>query len=667
MNSNSVNKDNRTALEQAVNRALQLIQLEQISSAESLLRQQLLEHPDNETILHLLGMCQRKTGQLDGAMELQNRILQKNPDFAAAYQELGLCLRLKGQRREAMEAFRLATEKDPRMVNSWKIMGDIACVLGEQDTAVHAYAQYPNDSADDPMLVRALELIEGKQYGPADFVIRMYLKRFPGDARALYNQSRIAVGVGALTEALELLEQALEHAPGDQQARLDYTNLLSRRQRYDEALAQVKLLRKADPANTDYRLLHAALLERSGQYEPALRLLNEVLKEDASQARVWVRAATLQRILGQSAKAVTSLHKAIDCDHDLGEPWYLLADMKTVPFTDGQIEALKGSVERAPKQSDDEIHFSFALARALESRGRVEEAWRYYQRANASRNARATYDGQQQDRYFAALKDATLPDVFEDLPGAGQPDTSPIFIVGLPRSGSTLVEQIITQHSQVQGVMELPHLSTLIKELNFRQQKKNRSVYPAALPEIDADECGRIGQDYLDRTRILRGSEPHFVDKMPNNFEHIGLIHLALPNARIIDVRRNPLANGFSAYRQLFAGGQEWSYDLAHIAAYYRAYIDLMNHWDTVLPGKVYRLNYEDLVSRTEAVTRELLDHLGLAFEAACLSPEKNTRAIRTASSEQVRQAIYPDALDHWKHFEPQLEPLRQALGTYAD
>ncbi|HMB58557.1 MAG TPA: tetratricopeptide repeat protein, partial [Xanthomonadales bacterium] len=449
MNSEISGSAPEEALGKALNEAATAIQQNRIAHANTLLLNLLEDHPDNQMILHLLGMCQRKSDQLDQAIQTQRGLLQKNPDFAAGYQELGLCLRLKGQRREAMDAFRLATEKDPRMVNSWKFFGDMASVLGEEALAIHAYSQYPAETEDDPMLARAIELIDGKQLGPADLVIRLYLRRYPTDAKALYNQSRIAMAVGALTDAIDLLEKTLEHAPGDQQARLDYTNLLSRRQRYDEALVQVKKLLKAEPAHAGYRMLHAAMLERSGQYESALAVLQRLLKEDSGNAEVWTRTATLQRILGQPADAITSLHKAIDCDHDRGEPWYLLADMKTVPFTDGQIEALRGSVDRVPKNSSDEVHFSFALARALESRGKVEESFSYYQRGNATRNRIANYDSGQQAAYFTALKEATAPDVFEDLPDAGHPDASPIFIVGLPRSGSTLVEQIITQHSQV--------------------------------------------------------------------------------------------------------------------------------------------------------------------------------------------------------------------------
>jgi tetratricopeptide (TPR) repeat protein len=653
--------------ERTINQVTDLIQQDQLTNATELLNGLLLEDPENLMARHLLGICQRKAGQLDQAMQTQQAILSAAPDFAAAYQELGLSLRLAARRREALEAFRRATEIDPRLLNSWKFLGDMAAQLGDEETAVHAYAQYPASPDTDPMLERALSLIAGDKLGLADIVIRMYLKRQPQDARALYAQSAIAVQKGAITEALELLEATLKYAPEHQAARLDCVNLLSRRQRYEEALLHIDRLLALDPTSQSYRLLKASLLERSGQYETALRMVEAVLKENPTQSSVWARLGALQRIVGLRPECIASLHRAIDCDPDNGQPWYLLADLKTFEFTPGQVDAMRRSVERAPRNSEDEVYFSFALASALEGRGVVEEAFSYYLRGNKAQATRSVFSPVQYANYISSVKSSTTSDVFEDLEGSGFDDPSPIFVVGLPRAGSTLVEQILTSHSSVDGMMELAHLSSLVKELNYRQQKKNRSPYPLALAEIDRSECLEIGREYIKRSRILRRSAPFFVDKMPNNFEHIGLIHLILPRARIIDVRRDPMANGFSAFKQLFQAGNEWSYKLEHIGGYYRAYLDLMAHWDRMLPGKVYRVNYEQLVQQPGEEIRNLLAWLELPFEQDCAAPHENARAVRTASSEQVRQPIYRDALEHWKLFETKLEPLRLALSGESE
>jgi len=669
MNTNVPQQVGLPSHERTINQVTDLIQQGQLVKATELLNGLLREQPENLMARHLLGMCQRKAGELDQAMLTQQTILSSKPDFAAAYQELGLSLRLASRRREALEAFRRATEIDPRLLNSWKFLGDMAVQLGDEETAVHAYAQCPASPDTDPTLERALSLIAGDKLGLADIVIRMYLKRQPQDARALYARSTIAVQKGAITEALELLESTLKYAPEHQVARLDYVNLLSRRQRYAEALLNIDRLLALDPVSHGNRLLKASLLERSGQFDAALRLVEAVLKENPAQSSVWARLGALQRIVGLRPECIASLHRAIDCDPDNGQPWYLLADLKTFEFTAGQVEAMRRSVERAPRNSEDEVYFSFALANALERRGALEgrgvvdEAFAYYLRGNKAQATRSVFSPVQYANYISSVKSSTTSDVFEDLEGSGFDDASPIFVVGLPRAGSTLVEQILTSHSSVDGMMELAHLSSLVKELNYRQQKKNRSTYPLALAEIDRSDCLEMGREYIKRTRILRRSAPFFVDKMPNNFEHIGLIHLVLPRARIIDVRRDPMANGFSAFKQLFQHGNEWSYKLKHIGKYYRAYLDLMVHWDRMLPGKVYQVNYEQLVQQPEEEIRSLLTWLELPFEEACLAPHQNSRAVRTASSEQVRQPIYRDALEHWKRFEAELEPLRLALS----
>lgn len=647
---------------ETINRATDLIQQKQFGPAEQVLSDFLRGDPHNTAAEHLLGICQRKSGRLELAMRTQQGILDREPKFAAAHQEIGLCLRLSGRRADALESFRHATQIDPRLINSWKFLGDMAVQLGEEETAIHAYGQCPSESQDDPMLTRALELIKGEKLGLADIVIRSYLKRHPRDARALYQRSTIAVRQGAISEAMELLEQTLAIDPSNLKARYDYVSLLSRRQRYAEALSGADLLLRADPAKQDYLLLKAVLLERTGQYEEALKILHAILKANPAQASVWTGVGVLQRTLGQRALAIASLRKAIDHDPDRSDAWYQLADMRAYQFTDGQIEAMRRAVERAPKDSEDEINLSFALAHALEERKQTQEAFGFFQRGNQARSRTSTFKPADFAQFIATTKSTCTPELFARLQGAGCQDPAPIFIVGLPRSGSTLVEQIITSHSQVDGLMELSHLATLIKELNFRQLKRNRAVYPQALGEIDEEECREIGQTYIERTHLLRGSAPFFVDKMPNNFEHIGLIHLALPNARIIDVRRDAMANGCSAFRQLFRSGQDWSYDLEHIAFYYLAYLDLMALWDRLFPGKIHRVHYEQLVHDPETVTRGILDFLRLPFEPACLQPERNTRPVPTASSEQVRAPVHTTAVEQWKVYETELAPLRQAL-----
>jgi tetratricopeptide (TPR) repeat protein len=651
------------AFEQSITRASELIKQGNTGPAMELLQDLHRQQPENPMILLLTGMNQRKAGLLSQAVQTLSTLLHGHPEFAAAYQELGICQRLSGQRKEAFEAFRKATELDSRLTNSWTFLGDMALVIGDEATAIHAYSQHPTESKDDPMLVRALELIEGNKLGLADIVLRSYLGRHPGDAFALYSQSRIATKLGATSEAITLLESSLNIAPGLHAARYDYVNLLSRRQRYQEALVQIEDLLAAVPNNHSYRMLKAALLERTAQYEPAVAILQDVLSGNPDQALVWTGLGGLQRTLGRRTEAITSLQKAIDCDPVRGEAWCLLADLKTYTFSDAQIEAMRLSLEHVPDNSVDDIFFSFALARALEDRGNYAEAFEFYQRGNNTQAQLAAFNPGSYGAFISSMKQQCQPAFFDRQEDNGCPDPAAIFIVGLPRSGSTLLEQIISSHSQVDATMELAHLGSLVSELNFRQQKNGHAVYPAGLENTSDEELQYIGQEYIRRTQILRGSAPYFIDKMPNNFEHIGLIHLALPNAKIIDIRREPMSTGLSAYKQLFRSGKEWSYQLSHIGQYYLRYLELMNHWDEVLPAKIHHVRYEDLVEDTEQQVQALMNYLGLPFEAACLSPELNQRAVRTASSEQVRQPIHTDSLGYWKKFENQLDPLKQALA----
>lgn len=651
------------SFDQSLQRASTQLQRGQINEAIERLRALLREQPESIPVLHLLGIAQRRAGYLDQALQIQQGILAREPDFAAAFQEIGLCHRTAGRVAEAQAAFRRAVGIDPRLANSWKFLGDLALEQGDADAALECIARIPAEDGRDPVLERIVELLEGERLGKAEKLARAYLERHPTNAKVLYLQSRIATRLGAVTDAMRALEATLSAEQRHVDARYDYVNLLSRRQRYREALAQADRLLADAPGEPRFRVLKAALLDRSGSYREAAAILKGLLKEDPSQAHIWTGLATLQRTLGERADAIASLHRAIDAQPARGEAWYQLADLKVYRFTGAQMQAMRTSAEHAPPGSEDEIHFCFALGRALEQREEWDLAFEYYARGNRARRGSARWDPAQHEALIAALREVADPGLFERLDGAGCPDPAPIFIVGLPRAGSTLVDQIVTAHSQVDGTMELPILASLVQELNYRQGRQQRPAWPQALQDLDAGACRALGEEYLERARILRGNRPYFVDKMPNNFEYAALIRLALPNARIIDVRREPLANGFSAWRQLFRTGQEWSYDLEDIGRYTRAYRDLMAHWDRVLPGAVHHVQYERLVEQPRQETEALLAFLDLPVEPACFEPQSNPRAVRTASSEQVRLPLYREALEHWKHFERHLGPLREALG----
>jgi tetratricopeptide (TPR) repeat protein len=524
-----------------------------------------------------------------------------------------------------------------------------------------------------PVLARGLELWRGNRPRQATRALTEYNDAEPGDFRALQVRAHIAIHAGAIDEAIELLQQCLELHPEILALRPELVRLLMRRQRYPEALEQLDRLLDAEPGKQEFLLLKAALLDRTGQYQPAIALLQRIIEQQtevpgqaAELAASYTALAMIQRTLGDQAAATQSLHQAIKLDPSSGWPWFQLADFKVYNFQPGQIVQIKSGLDSARAGSMNEVHFAFALGRALESQEDFDAAFAAYARANRVRAALAPFNMAAHLRELAATR-ALFHQVQKSQSTQNTGPACPaIFIVGLPRSGTTLVDQVITAHSCVDGTMELPIISTLIRELQQRQLKTGQIPYPAYGAQLPAEELHQLGNQYLQRANVQRGDAPFFVDKMPFNFQHIGLIRSILPGARIVNVRRDPMALGFSIYRQLFRFGQDWTFDLKQIAQYYLAYEDMMRYWDMREPGFVIHMQYEELVQSPEQSIRRLLQQLQLPEEKACFSPHENQRPVRTASSEQVRQALYTDAIDYWQQFERHLQPLREELDSSA-
>jgi tetratricopeptide (TPR) repeat protein len=368
--------------------------------------------------------------------------------------------------------------------------------------------------------------------------------------------------------------------------------------------------------------------------------------------------------VGRQADSVAAYRKALDLAPTLGEVWWSLANLKTVRFTDADLAAMTAALETPDLSDDDRLHLRYALGKAHEDAKLWDVAFEHYAAGAAIRRKQLDYDPEENASDTARTKAVFTPALLAARAGQGCLAPDPIFIVGLPRSGSTLVEQILASHSMVEGTMELPDLIVMARRLGGKTATRAESTYPESLAELSPDDLKALGEEFLERTRIQRKTDkPFFIDKMPNNFAHAGLIHLILPNAKIIDARRHPLGCCFSGFKQHFARGQGFSYDLTDIGRYYADYVELMAHFDAVLPGRAHRVIYEAMIADPEREIRALLDHCGLPFEPACLSPHENDRAVRTASSEQVRRPIFKDAVEHWQKFESHLDPLKQALG----
>ncbi|MEO6102190.1 MAG: sulfotransferase, partial [Pseudoxanthomonas sp.] len=477
-----------------------------------------------------------------------------------------------------------------------------------------------------------------------------------------------AARVGRNEQALTLLERCLQLAPGFRMARHHYALLLDRNNRHEEALLEVQGLLEAEPADSHLLNLKAVVLGKLGHYGDAIRLYESILQSRPKDPRVWMSLGHALKTEGQTERAVTAYRRALEINPAFAGAWWSLANLKTVRFDAADIAAMRAQLERKDLDDDQRLHFRFALGKALEDAGHYEESFDCYAQGNAIRRNQLPYNADQNTQRRRHAQAAYTREFFAARTGSGSQDASPVFVLGMPRAGSTLVEQILSSHPQVEATMELPDIVAIVRQLRATFPDAETTSYHDLLAALDPAELNAMGERYLETTRVQRKlGRPLFIDKMPNNHAHVGLIHSILPNAKIIDVRRHPLACCFSNFKQHYARGQAFSYDLSDMGRYYRDYVGLMAHFDQVLPGRVHRVLYEELVTDTEAQVRAMLGYCGLDFDERCLRFFENERPVRTASSEQVRRPINRDGMDQWRNFETWLDPLKLALGPVLD
>jgi len=518
-------------------------------------------------------------------------------------------------------------------------------------------------AAGHPELIEAASHLLAGAFGKAEPLCRVVLKRDPLDVNAMRLLAEIGIEVGRLEDAEALLARALELTPSFRLARFSYANVLGRRGKFQAALTELDALLEVDPDQPGYLILKANTLVRIGDHESAIAIYRNVLARVPATAGVQMSLGHSLKTVGHQDEAIAAYNIARSLRDDLGDAYWSLANLKTFRFSDDDLDTMRTVAERETISREDYFHLAFALGKALEDRGKFEEAFTWYRRGNAIKRRLVTYSADDNHSDMTRISAYFSKDVFETRRNAGCPDRAPIFIVGLPRAGSTLLEQILASHSAVEGTQELPDIISMARRIADKKRTDDPSNYPGGLTQLSDADLTALGEEYIERTRIHRSGAPFFIDKMPNNFAHIGLIRLILPKATIIDARRHPLACCFSGYKQLFAKGQNFTYNLTDIGRYYADYVTLMRHWHDVLPGHVLHVQYEDMVADTEAQVRRLLDHCGLPFEDNCLRFYENKRAVKTASSEQVRQPIFTSGLDQWEHFEPWLNSLKVVLG----
>lgn len=509
-----------------------------------------------------------------------------------------------------------------------------------------------------PRLIEAAIALNEDRLDQAERILKPHLKDDPFDAKAIRMLAELAARIGRWSDSETLLRRAVELAPGWTAARANLALVLGRMGKAAEALDLLDEVFASEPEGLSHWNLKAATLGRLGQFDGAIGLYEDVLERVPGQPKVWLSYGHMLKTVGRQADGIAAYRQAIALKPTLGDAWWSLANLKTVKLDDSDIEAMTAALHSPRLADEDRLHLAFALGKAFHDCGRSDAAFACYSRGNRLRLKLHPYSGVEIKRLVDDSVAIFSAQAFADRPG-GCAASDPIFIVGMPRSGSTLIEQILSSHSRVEGTSELPDLPAVVR---------GDGVYPRSALALTSDERRRRGEDYLKRSSVQRHSDrPFFIDKLPNNWMFVPYIQLVLPNAKIIDARRHPLACCLSNFRQHFARGQNFTYDLADVGHYYADYVRLMDHVDRVLPGRVHRVDYECMVDDSEAEVRTLLDHLGLEFEPGCLEFHKTERAVRTASSEQVRQPIYRDSRDEWRAYEAHLEPLKAALGKALD
>lgn len=524
-------------------------------------------------------------------------------------------------------------------------------------------AQRLDAAQRDPELIAAAAALADRRLDVAERALKAKLRIDPTDIAAIRMLAEVAGRLGRYRDAEKLLARALELAPDFHAARANYVTVLHRQSKFAQALKECELLTAAEPHELGHLALRAAVLVRTGEYEGAIAAYRTILARHPDQPRLWISYGHVLKTVGRQGESIDAYRRAIDQAPTLGDAWWSLANLKTVRLEDADIARMERALRDAATDAD-RYHLHFALGKALEDAARYEQSFVHYAEGNRLRRAELPYSAERTSAHLADSTRSLGRAAFEARQAGGHPADDPIFIVGLPRAGSTLVEQILASHSMVEGTMELPDIGSIAADLGGRGAADDGSGdYFARLLALSPGERRDLGQRYLDGTRIQRKTgRPRFIDKMPNNFAHIGLIHLILPNAVIVDARREPLANCFSAFKQHFSRGQGFTYDLEDVGRYWRDYAALIDHYDAVLPGRIHRLQHEALLRDPEGQIRALLDHARLPFEASCLAPHRNARPVRTASSEQVRRPISSAPDESWRHYEPWLAPLKQAL-----
>ena len=628
--------------------------------AERLCRDALADFPGEPNLLSLLGAALNRQGRGREAEPLLRRALEEEPAYAKGHEELGRSLLQLGRSDEAIERLRRALELDPKLQSAQLTLVHALTESGRAEEAEALMQEFLHADPARELIAKAAEHHRAGRLEDAEAIYREILRRDPRNLEALRLLALIAINVEHYGQAEQLLKRAVEIAPDFLAAWIDLSRAQLERFDLQAALASIERAAALNPRSANVQIHVANVQARSGRHDQAIETYRRAIELNPDLPAGYLGLGNTLKTVGRQADAIGAYRRATVLRPELSEAWWSLSNLKTFRFEDREIEAMERQLEAAAIPDEVRVQFCFALGKAREDRGDYARAFELYERGNRTRRALENYDPVQTEAINERIINVFDEGFLARHAGRGHPDPAPIFVVGLPRSGSTLIEQILASHSQVDATHELPEVGRLIQRIN--RDRDDRVTYPEAVRDFAGETWAALGRSYIDETRQYRRKAPYFIDKNPNNFASIGFLGLALPNARFINTRRHPLDTCLSCYKQLFARGQPFTYDLMELGEYYLQYDRMMTHWHAVLPGRVLDVQYESVVADQRAESRRLLEFCGLPWEDACLRYYETERAIRTASSEQVRLPIYGSSVGLWRHYEHELAELIEIL-----
>ena len=661
MSENKLNADEAN-LSVDLSDATQAVKENRFQDAINLLKIILKDHPDNIDCLYLAAVSSRYLKHFEDSKKYIESLLLNAPDMGRAYQELGHLSRDMGNEEKAIRHYRQACEHNPALIASWNSLYQYFLKDQNQAAADHALKQLDTLKSLPGSLLYIHQVLNEGRLGLAERKCRAFLKENPTNTYAMSLLSDIANRLGYFDDAEFLLEKAVEFKPSDGELRLKYASILRKKQKFSKTMEQVNILCDQYPDNQLYQAYKASEIMQNGGHDEAITILDDILKKNPYNFSSLTSKGHAEKTLGKTDQAIESYRSAYKIRQDHGEAFFSLANLKTYSFNKDEIQNMRYQVERLDLSLKDKTYFHFALAQGCESNGDYEEAFYHLEKGNKIKNDQSLYSIERMDKELQSQIDVCNEKFFRDLGPGGYDTKDPIFILGLPRSGSTLVEQILASHSKIDGTLELPNILSMAQSLRGDDIYGKEGNYPKSMESLTLKQREDFGKSFIEDTRMHRKDAPMFTDKMPNNFRHIGLIHLIMPNAKIIDARRYPLDCCFSMFKQLFAQGQEFTYGLKEAGSYYSSYVKLMHHWEKVLPGKILRVNNEDVISDLDGQVKRILEFLDLPFEEECISFYETNRSVRTASSEQVRKPINKDGMGRWKPYAKYLKPLLNVL-----